>query len=264
MKDYYRILGVAEDASPEDMKRAFRRLAFQYHPDRNPGQEKEAEGKFKEINEAYAVLSDARKRREYDASRRAQFAGVGFGQEFRRRPEDIFRESFADRAFFEELNRLFRESRLRFDEDFLNQVFFGGRGFTFRFYGSFYGPNTFEHYSSPRAERVVQVRKPGLGERLLGKLANRLGKFFLKKFFGIDLGSLPLKGEDLHQEVQLSREEAAQGCEKKISYRRGKEKQTLQVKIPAGVDSDTKIRLRGMGLKGRVPGDLYLYVKLKK
>ena len=66
MKDYYQVLGVGRDASPEGIKRAFRRLALRYHPDRNPQDQKQAEKQFKEINEAYEVLGDAARRREYD------------------------------------------------------------------------------------------------------------------------------------------------------------------------------------------------------
>ncbi len=62
MKDYYRILGVLDSASQEEIKSAFRKLAFKYHPDTNPGNEKQAEEKFKEINEAYGVLGDKDKR----------------------------------------------------------------------------------------------------------------------------------------------------------------------------------------------------------
>ena len=65
-KDYYQILGVTKDASAEDIKKAFRRLALRYHPDRNPGNTEESEEKFKEINEAHEVLGDERKRQEYD------------------------------------------------------------------------------------------------------------------------------------------------------------------------------------------------------
>jgi len=66
MKDYYRILGVEQNASPEEIKRAFRRLALKFHPDRNPENPELAEEKFKEINEAYSVLGDESRRREYD------------------------------------------------------------------------------------------------------------------------------------------------------------------------------------------------------
>ena len=66
LKDYYQILGVSREASAQDVKKAFRRLALRYHPDRNPDNPKQAEEKFKEINEAYQVLSDELKRRQYD------------------------------------------------------------------------------------------------------------------------------------------------------------------------------------------------------
>ena len=66
MKDYYQNLGVSTDASPDDIKKGFRQLALRYHPDRNPGNTKEAEGKFKEINEAYEVLGNEQKRHHYD------------------------------------------------------------------------------------------------------------------------------------------------------------------------------------------------------
>jgi curved DNA-binding protein CbpA len=66
LKDYYRILGVNKDASAKDIKKAFRQLALRYHPDRNPGNLKQAEEKFKEINEAHEVLGDEQKRRQYD------------------------------------------------------------------------------------------------------------------------------------------------------------------------------------------------------
>jgi molecular chaperone DnaJ len=66
MKDYYLVLGINKDASQEEIKRAFRRLALRYHPDRNPQDQKQVEERFKEINEAYQVLSDKDKRQRYD------------------------------------------------------------------------------------------------------------------------------------------------------------------------------------------------------
>jgi curved DNA-binding protein len=82
-KDYYQVLGLKKGASPEEIKRAYRKLAVKYHPDKNQGN-KEAEEKFKEINEAYAVLSDPKKKDQYD-----QFGSTGFHQRYSQ--EDIFR-----------------------------------------------------------------------------------------------------------------------------------------------------------------------------
>ena len=77
-RDFYDVLGVSRESSPDDIKKAFRQLALQYHPDRNSG-DKSAEDQFKEINEAYSVLSDPGKRQQYDRFGHAGPAGQGFG-----------------------------------------------------------------------------------------------------------------------------------------------------------------------------------------
>jgi DnaJ-class molecular chaperone len=240
MKDYYQILGVPENASQAEIKKAFRKLAFQHHPDTNPGREQEAAERFKEINEAYGVLGDENKRRQYDLARKGGFAGA-YSQ------QDIFRQTFSNRAMYEELNRMFAQAGLRFDADFLNNMFFGGRGFAYRTYP----PNT-----------TVSTYKPGWLERQLSKAAAKMSRFALKRLFGVDLE--PPAVLDKHLELEVTQDEAEKGGEKRITYKRNGRQKKLVVKIPAGIKSGTKIRLRGMGnKKGKKSGDLYLHIKIK-
>lgn len=99
-RDYYDTLGVARNAGEEEIKKAYRRLAIQHHPDRNPG-DRQAEEKFKELNEAYQVLSDGEKRAQYDRFGHAAFQGPqgpgGFGGfDFSQGFEDVFSDIFGD------------------------------------------------------------------------------------------------------------------------------------------------------------------------
>ncbi|HVG43064.1 MAG TPA: DnaJ domain-containing protein, partial [Chitinophagaceae bacterium] len=88
-RDYYEILGVAKGASGDEIKKAYRKVAMQYHPDRNPG-DKPAEEKFKEAAEAYEILSDADKRAQYDRFGHAGVSGAGRGSQHGPNMEDIF------------------------------------------------------------------------------------------------------------------------------------------------------------------------------
>ncbi len=94
-KEYYAILGVSQDATEEELRRAYRRLALQHHPDKNPGDPRAGE-RFKEISEAYAVLMDQQKRRQYDAFRQAQAGAGGATGGFRYSQEEIFRDLFSN------------------------------------------------------------------------------------------------------------------------------------------------------------------------
>jgi len=133
-KDYYRILGVPTNASDGETKKAYRKLAMQYHPDRNPGKEEWANEKFKEINEAYGVLGDPQKRKQYN-----QFGTVG-------NIGDIFSSPFTTTTF-QEMMKDFGGAGLRFD--FLDDIFgdfLKGRGssFSFRSFGDRPGRVRFE------------------------------------------------------------------------------------------------------------------------
>ena len=148
-KDYYRILGVARNASDTDIKKAYRKLAMQYHPDRNPGKEKWANEKFKAINEAYGVLGDPQKRGQYD-----QFGTVG-------NIGDVFGSPFTATTF-EEMMKDFGGAGLRFD--FLDDIFgdfLKGRGSSFSF-----------RSSGGRPGKVVFEARPGQGidlDEILGQ-----------------------------------------------------------------------------------------------
>ena len=259
MKDYYQALGVSENASQEDIKRAFRKLAFKYHPDTNPGNEKQVEEKFKEINEAYGVLGDKAKRQQYDSARKGQFAGVGYDwRGFQYSQQDIFRDTFANQAMFDELNRMFTQAGLRFDQDFLNRVFFEGSGSVFQFFTSPGGAA----YQQPHPHTNVSTYKPNWLERLLSRITMKIGKYALRKLLGFEL--LPEQSLDQHIELEVSSAEAATGCEKQVTYKRDKKTKKLMVKVPSGVKPGTKIRLKGMGvIEGKKLGDLYLHIRVK-
>ena len=251
-KDYYSILGISEKASRQEIRHAFRKLAMKYHPDRNLGNEEWAEEKFKEINEAYAVLSDEVKRQEYNRMKQAGFAG--YGAQYAGGPyysqERVFVDAFNNPYLFQELARMFQEAGLRFDERFVDNLFFGGKGLIFTFSGQPSGKG----WTTSASEY-----KPPLLLRLFGKVI----RFTVKRMLGVQELSWQSKGEDLYHEIYLSQEEAAYGVDKKIKYKRGREKKKLIVKVPPGVTQGTKVRLRGMGLEGLTPGDLFITVKIK-
>ncbi len=144
-KDYYQTLGVPRDASSEDVKKAYRKLAMEFHPDRNPGKEEWANEKFKEINEAYGVLGNAQKRQQYDRFGTAGNVGDIFG-------------NAATRTTFEDLMRDFGQSGLGLD--FLQSIFGdalrrSGAGFTVS-----YGPGGSIRFGNINPEHFRQARRP--------------------------------------------------------------------------------------------------------
>jgi DnaJ-class molecular chaperone len=144
-KDYYQILGVAKNATQEQIKKAYRKLAMKYHPDRNPGNEKWANEKFKEVNEAFGVLGDPEKRRQYD-----QLGTVGTAG-------DMFRSAYT-RTTFEDLMKDFGGAGLRFD--FLDDIFgdfLGGTGFSFRSFGHGFGGRRGMRFEMPGGINLEEI-----------------------------------------------------------------------------------------------------------
>jgi len=219
-KDYYEILGVSRDVDEKAIKRAYRRLAMKYHPDRNPGKEKEANDKFKEINEAYAVLGDPEKRKQYD-----QFGTVGD-------VGDIFSSPYT-RTTFEDLMKRFGGSHLSFD--FLDDIFgdaLWDKSFSFKVFSHGFGGSQ--------------------GVRFRGRRGINLEEIFAQ-------AQRPQR-QDVRYEIAITQEQAAQGLEKDL-VRRNKR---LRVKIPAGVKTGTKVRLRNARqITDGQPGDIMILVKVK-
>jgi DnaJ-class molecular chaperone len=248
MKDYYQILGVPDNASQEEIKNAFRKLAFKYHPDKNPGKEKEAEVKFKEVSEAYAVLGDAEKRKQYDMSGKGAYAGSNFGNFSQ---QDIFRDSFGNQAVYTDLASMFRKAGLRFDDDFLNSTFFNGQNVVFQTRS--YGANG----SHQNADTGSSIPVAAFGTGIGGKAA----RFIVKKLFGVNLE--PARNLDTETEIRLKSREAETGLEKEIKVKHSGKKKKFMLKIPAGIKSGTRIRLKGMGKQENgQSGDHYVRVRV--
>jgi molecular chaperone DnaJ len=262
-RDYYEILGVNKNASVEEIKQAYRKLALQYHPDRvAPEKKKEAEEKFKEISEAYAVLSDTEKRTQYD-----RFGHAGIDQRYTY--EDIFRGADFG-SIFEDIG--FGPSI--FEDVFSDFFSFGGRrrrgpqrgadleySLTVTLEEAAHGTEkTVEFYHT---ETCPVCRgsgaKPGAGKKTCpqckgkGQVSSAFGGFFT---FSQTCPTCHSTGEVIDIPCV-----ECQG--------RGKVKKSskIMVKVPPGVDTGISLRLRGKGEAGELggpPGDLYVVIHLAK
>jgi curved DNA-binding protein len=283
-KDYYKVLGVEKTTPEAEIKKAYKKLAFKYHPDKNPGDSK-AEERFKEISEAYAVLSDKSKRAKYD-----QFGSSGFQQRYSQ--EDIFRganlnDIFSEMGFggggggdifgqmFGGGGRGRRQSSSRMDD------LFGGGGqamrgqdlsleLTIDFMDAFNGCEKTVDYVHGNKKQGVKVKVPagissGQKLRLTGKGApGPRGSQAGDMFFTIKVADHPVFKRDgndviIEQEIKIS--DAVFGTSLEILTPHGNRK----VKIPAGIQSGTKLRLKGLGMPHigkKAAGHAYVRVAL--
>ncbi len=252
-RDYYEILGVAKSASVEEIKRAYRQLALKHHPDRVGAEhKKEAEEKFKELSEAYAVLSDAPKRSVYD-----QYGHTGFDQRYS--TEDIFRGADFS-SIFEDLG--FGGSI--FESLFGGADVFGGRGASRRgSHGSDLElelPLTFEEAARgltktvtvPRRELCADCRGEG-GERVSCQTCHGAGQIRQSAGFMVIARTCHRcggAGSTVRKACPACRGAGRVSVERK-----------LQVKVPPGVESGMRLRLAGEGEAGtRGRGDLYVHL----
>jgi len=253
-RDYYTVLGLPRDASEEDIKKSYRKLAMKYHPDRNPD-DKSAEDKFKEAKEAYEVLCDARKRAAYDQFGHAGVDPSAGGRGFGGGPEGF--GGFAD-AFGDIFGEIFGQGR-------------GGRG-----NGVYRGADLRYklELSLEEAAKGTEVKiriptmeecgtchgngaKPGTQPKQCPTCNGRGEVRVSQGFFSIQQTCPQCHGTG---------KVVPEPCPTCNGAGRLKKHKTLSVKIPAGVDQDDRIRLTGegeAGLNGGPTGDLYVVVNLR-
>lgn len=252
--DYYNVLGVSRDADKDQIRVAYRRLAFQYHPDRNADNPDAAE-RMKQINEAYAVLSDETKKRRYD-SMKEQYGDTAYTH---------FRDSYSEHDIFSgsDINKIFEE--LARD--------FGFRGFDelFReFYGA--GYKAFNFRKNGFTVKGFMFSSPGFFNRERSRVTEKGAASFpgpaelIRSIAGkIALLRPPSMGKDVMDKINLTEEHAQKGGP--YDYLVKESGARLLVKIPPNVKEGQKIRLAGQGRQGRnggEPGDLYLKIHIRR
>jgi curved DNA-binding protein len=252
-KDYYEVLGVARGADADAVKRAYRKLARKYHPD--VSKEKNAESKFKEVQEAYEVLRDTEKRAAYDQLGR----DYRTGQQFRPPPDWSQRYGHSGSQRFSDLNGF---------SDFFSSLFGGAAGggpppdaeaghLDLTVEEAFAGTKRRVMLNDGGRARSVDVQIPaGVGEGQSLRIAGTGGSASLIFRIRVRPHSLyVLQGKDVQIELPLAPWEAALGAKVAVPTLAG----TVELTVPAGAQSGQKLRLRGRGFPG---GDQIVIIKL--
>jgi len=277
-KDYYKILGVERNASSDDIKKAYRKLAMQYHPDRNPGN-KQAEERFKEINEAYQVLSDAQKRSRYDQ------LGESYSQWQRDgAPGNFNWDRWTTQPGMQEVNfeDIFGEGMF---SDFFRSIFGGMgmgqavRGRTSRAVPSYQQPVAItlrEAFAGTSrtlqiGERRLQVKIPpgaraGTKIRVPAAGPARSGGNAPDLYLVLNVAEDPVfdrDGNDLHIRVTIDVFKAMLGGEAEVETLSG----NVILTIPPGTQTDQIFRVKGRGMpqlkSPQTKGDLYVHVRVQ-
>jgi molecular chaperone DnaJ len=248
MKDYYEILGVSKDCSDTEIKKAFRKLAMECHPDRNPG-DKAAEERFKVVNEAYSCLIDPEKRNNYDRFGTSEGIGAGFGP-FGGGFGDIFEDVFGD--FFGTFSgrRRVRPTKghdLRYDLDLtLMEAAFG----------------TEKDIEIPKWENCGECNgsgsAPGKGPTTCSHCKGKGQIRFQQGFFSISKTC---------QQCGGTGQIITDPCKACNGQGKVKKLKSIHVKVPAGVDIGARLRVSGegdMGYHGGPPGDLYIILNVEE
>lgn len=235
-RDYYDVLGINRNADESAIKKAYRKLAKKYHPDVNKGNA-QAEEKFKEITEAYEILSDPEKKKLYDRFGHAAFDGSGAGPQGNYGGNNNYREYHFEGGDMDDI------LKNMFGGGFWKGGFQSDDGFS----GSFHTGDGFGGFRGSQ----------GFGNEGFGGYGNSRGNGFKQK------------GSDLKAEITIRFDDAVFGCDKVINLGNldgsSGQGRSLKVHIPAGIDTGKSIRLRGKGspgMGGGEPGDLLIEVKV--
>jgi len=249
-RDYYDVLGVSKDADSSSLKSAYRKLAMQYHPDKNPG-DVESEKKFKEVSEAYEILSNSEKRQAYDAYGHDAFnqsGGGGFSDGFSGFGSfsDIFEDFFGDMGGRQNRQREQRGQDLKYEVEVdLREAYTGVKKEI-----SFDTLVTCDVCEGSGSES-------GSGLKTCGVCGGTGRTRASQGFFTVERTCSACGG---------SGQVISDPCKACNGEGRRRKNRKLEVNIPAGVDTGTKLRVSGegnVGLKGGPPGDLYVFIKVK-